>query len=333
MYRWIVDSIWILVEKLLIDKQPMSQIGQAPYAKKARRKIEDHGPDQLLSELPGFLDVEAAMSPLDGTPDKPGNDIHGILNDVHFRSWLEGSAPGPVQVVIPPRCDHKAFCDFLPSCKPKYKVVRLDCRRLTESYGPSGNYGKGSALIAPLLLWISALIIKVWGLSDARNRGALVSFLGGLFDAAYPSRPPKLTDLPAALTTVVEYLGSNLAGEAAKLIARLHDPTTATKIMIVVDLHGFLRSPERGRMVHCIYKFHSLLPQGLESRLLFLHDGDGALEGLLSHATLINDDEFQGAYYVHEPSFLNEFLGLTEPCYRRMSLISKQQPAQAEECR
>lgn len=273
-------------------------------SKKAKGKVADYGPGKLLSELLVFLKRSGSIDVQNGNPDGPtlGNDSYGILKDDHFQSWLKGEPYRAIQVAMPPRANYKAFRDALRGCKPQYKIIHVDCGQLSKFYGPSGNYGKGSALIGPLLLWISKVIIKTWKLNDGEFSGALESFLGDLFEAyeLLPTRPP-LEDLPAAITKVIEHLGTNLALVAAKSIGKLHDfyHKPPTNVMIVVDLHDFLKSPERGRMIHSICKFHRKLKQDLDSRLLFMHNGDGDLEGLLSHALLINDDEFRGAYLAH----------------------------------
>lgn len=307
-YRDIVDVTWDLIHDLYVH--PPSTNSRSYFNTDPREVLVEMipraDPQTHFQDLLLPLELCKSVNPVNQRREQIENDgeFFGILNNQDFGSWLESPGCNILRIVATSDWNLTAFCSSLSGyVKAKdYDVLHLDGERLSKIYGPENGYWNGTALVGPLLLRIFKFIIDTWASRSTgkptTTKEAIVGLLQRIIreSGATPNASEPETDLMPPLVNAIEHLGSNLVKVIADSLYELRqDGLRSTKLMIVISgLHGFQKTPELGRIVHCVRKLHEFTSRHCLFKTLFAHEPRDGLDGLLSDVTCISDDERLG---------------------------------------
>lgn len=310
-YRDIVRFIWDLVNDLY-DKGPIAQHASPlwqwwsgdPRETQARLITKSVAEGLLKGLIP-----EGMSRAVDNTNHKKDGigmdrEFFGILNDADFRQWLANSdrTRGGMLRIQSSSLNLTALCSSLSGNLDDYKLIHIDAGILIKPgvFGQGVGCLDGSALLAPFILTLFSFVVGIWAVkcsipSPEARPEAVARLLQSILKRS--GAAPRGDNMEKDLQLSIENLGSSLVGTVINVLGDIKKigVLKSTKLMIVVSgLAGFMKSPELGRLVYSIRKFHEGLSRLCVCKTLLAHKPREDLVGLLGDIPVVDDDERAG---------------------------------------
>ncbi|KAK1835684.1 ankyrin repeat-containing domain protein [Podospora conica] len=307
-YRDIVRFIWDLVNELY-DKGPVSQYARPIWQWWIGDPRETQGRSITKSVAEALLKdmipegMSRAVNNLNHKREGIGIDreFFSILHDHDFLAWLMNSdrTRGGMLRIESSSLNLTALCSSLSGYLDDHQLIHIDAGVLSKPgvFGQGVGCMDGSALLAPFILTLFSFVVEIWAVkgstpSPEARPDAVARLLQSILRRS--GAAPKGDSIEKDLQRSIENLGSSLVGTAINVLGDLKDigVLKPMKLMIVVSgLAGFMKSPELGRLVHSIRKFHEGLSRLCVCKTLLAHKPREDLVGLLGDIAVINDDE------------------------------------------